>query len=1072
MTDHRAHATPGAHGAPLVPAGPGSPAGEPGGLAPGHPGAGPPGPRRPTTAERVEELLGRLTTDERVALLHQYAPAVARVGLAAFRTGQEALHGVAWAGTATVLPQAVGLGATWDAELLHRAGEMVGTEIRAKRRDDTAVGLNVWSPTVNLLRHPLWGRGEEGYSEDPAHTAAMATAYTRGLRGDHPEFWRTAPVLKHWLAHNNETRRDTTSSSVRPRVLHEYDLRAFRRPVRAGAVAGVMPAYNLVNGRPNHLSPLLAGELRRWTELPLVVCSDAGAPSNLVDSEHYLATHAEATAAALRAGVDSFTDHGDDPTTMTARLHQALDLGLIDRGDIDTAVRRLLHMRFLLGEFDPEDDPWTAGGAVDRPAHRALAREAAEKAVVLLRNDGLLPLTEARQIAVVGPLADSCRLDWYSGTPPYAISPLDGIRARYGSAAVRHHDGNDRIRLRTTTGGLHVPDPADVTEPATPGSAAAPPEPTPGTTPADPTPADLPPAGTTSAEPQRVVEGTADEATELVVDDWGDGVLTLRLPGGPYLAAGEDGVLRASSREPGGWIVRETFRLLPVPGETVRPGHEAAEPQRLLHHLASGGHLCLTPEGGRVATPDGTPLGVEQATVLTVETTLDGVAAAATEAGNADTVVVVTGNDPHVNGRETEDRTTLRLPEHQQRLWRAVHDINSRTVLVLCSSYPYAVPEADAALPALLWTAHGGQEAGSALARVLAGDVSPAGRLPQTWYARDTDLPDLLDYDIIGSRQTYLYSEATPLYAFGHGLSYTTFRYGTPTVTLAPAGTDPSRSPSAPAPAPAPAPDDPTGGAQLHISCEVTNTGGRTADEVVQFYGRAHDPHVPRPKRQLLDFSRVRIKAGATVRVSATVELAELGHWDTARRRWTVTAGRYAIDVGAASDDIRATTTLDVPGEAPIPHPAAVRGLAAADYDEQWGTELVDLSRTDGDAVAPADPGAPGRLLFRNCDIGAAAAVTARAAGRGTVTVQLLPAGDGGLSAPADAGAARIVFDDASPDRYVYRERTARLPGAQAGAPAPGGSADARRDVLLTLDGGLRLDRIALHAEEPPARRP
>lgn len=193
-------------------------------------------------AERIDDLLSRLTLDERIGFLHQFGPAVERLGVAAFRTGQEALHGVAWMGPATVFPQAVGLGATWNEDLVRRVGEAVSREARAMRSRDERVGLNVWSPTVNLLRHPLWGRNEEGYSEDPRLTSAIATAYTRGLRGDHPVYWRTAPVLKHWLAHNNETRRDTTSSTVRPRVLHEYDLRAFRDAVEAGAVAGVMPA--------------------------------------------------------------------------------------------------------------------------------------------------------------------------------------------------------------------------------------------------------------------------------------------------------------------------------------------------------------------------------------------------------------------------------------------------------------------------------------------------------------------------------------------------------------------------------------------------------------------------------------------------------------------------------------------------------------------------------------------------------------------------------------------------------------------------------------------------------------
>lgn len=311
-------------------------------------------------AKRVDDLMSRLTLDEKTAFLHQFAPAVERLGIAPFRTGQEALHGVAWMGPATVFPQAVGLGATWNEELVRRVGEAVSKEARAMRARDDRVGLNVWSPTVNLLRHPLWGRNEEGYSEDPRLTSAVATAYTRGLRGDHPAYWRTAPVLKHWLAHNNETDRDTSSSSVRPRVLHEYDLRAFRDTVEAGAVAGVMPAYNLVNGRPNHLSPHLGRHLRTWTQEDLLVCSDAGAPSNLVDSEHYFDTHEEATAAALRAGVDSFTDHGTDSSKIVARVRGALEAGLLTEADVDAAVRRQLSVRFRLGEFDPENDPYSA----------------------------------------------------------------------------------------------------------------------------------------------------------------------------------------------------------------------------------------------------------------------------------------------------------------------------------------------------------------------------------------------------------------------------------------------------------------------------------------------------------------------------------------------------------------------------------------------------------------------------------------------------------------------------------------------------------------------------------------
>ena len=284
-------------------------------------------------SRRADEILAQLTTEEKIGLLHQWSPGVPRLGIAPFRTGTEALHGVAWLGPATVFPQAVGLGASWDPDLVGAVGAAVGAEVRALHRRDPAVSLNVWAPVVNLLRDPRWGRNEEGYSEDPLLTARLATAYCAGLRGDHPVFWQTAPLLKHFLAHNNETARDTTSAMVRPRLLHEYELPPFHGPVQAGVAAGVMPAYSLVNGRPNHVSPLLgdaAAALGRRGEL--VVCSDAYAPSNLVDTEHYFASHPESHAAALRAGVDSFTDQGADPSATVARLTEALDQGLISDG--------------------------------------------------------------------------------------------------------------------------------------------------------------------------------------------------------------------------------------------------------------------------------------------------------------------------------------------------------------------------------------------------------------------------------------------------------------------------------------------------------------------------------------------------------------------------------------------------------------------------------------------------------------------------------------------------------------------------------------------------------------------
>ncbi|MFJ2952338.1 glycoside hydrolase family 3 C-terminal domain-containing protein [Streptomyces sp. NPDC087226] len=924
-------------------------------------------------AKRIDDLLSRLTLDEKIGFLHQFGPAVERLGVAAFRTGQEALHGVAWMGPATVFPQAVGLGATWNEELVRRVGEAVSREARAMRVRDERVGLNVWAPVVNLLRHPLWGRNEEGYSEDPRLTSAIATAYTHGLRGDHPLYWRTAPVLKHWLAHNNETERDTTSSSVRPRVLHEYDLRAFRDTVEAGTVAGVMPAYNLVNGRPNHVSPYLREQLRTWTEEDLLVCSDAGAPSNLVDSEHYFDTHEEATAAALRAGVDSFTDHGTDSSTVIGRVRGALERGLLTEADLDTAVRRQLSVRFRLGEFDPGADPYAGKQPFDTPEHRALAQEAAEQAIVLLRNEDLLPLAPDTRIAVVGLLADECKLDWYSGSLIHRSTPLEGLYERFGADRVEFAEGVDRLLLKTSAGTfLHVPPAPEAPEPSRGAEGALDPALLAGRT-------DLPP----------LTAGPA--GSELALADWGEGVLTLRAPDGRYLSVAEDGYVRASADQPGGWIVQETFRL-----EPHGDGH-------LLRHVGTGRHVQVAADGVKVADDD-----PEVFELIVAERGEDAVTRAA---ARADVVVVVAGNDPHINGRETEDRTTLRLPAQQERLLRAARAANPRTVLVLTSAYPYAVDPSD--LPAMLWTAHGGQAAGTALARVLAGDVSPAGRLPQTWYADDADLPDLLDYDVIGGRQTYLYFEGTPLFPFGHGLSYGAFSYGELTAGVVDSA--------------------------VRVSFTVTNSGDVTADEVPQLYVRAVDPSVPRPRRELLAHRRVGPAPGETVELSFVLPLSAFAFWDVAVGRWRVEPGAYELLAGASSEDVRSRVTLTLDGEPAAARAVVERGLDGADFDEQSGVEIVDRDRSAGDAVT-AVAGKEGELLFRRCDFG-----------DGVTGVAVEVSGEGSAEVSVGDGPVLASLSPSAPTSGPYDYSTLRASFAVV---------DGVHDVRVRLRGPLRLARV------------
>ncbi|MGW6443007.1 glycoside hydrolase family 3 C-terminal domain-containing protein [Lentzea sp. NPDC055074] len=890
------------------------------------------------TRKRIDDLLGRLTLDERIAMLHQYSPAVPRLGLAAFRTGTEALHGVAWLGTATVFPQAVGLGATWDEELVRRVAEATSIELRAMHHHSPVISLQAWAPVLNLLRDPRWGRNEEGYSEDPVHTARLGTAFCRGLAGDHPRFLRAAPVLKHFLAYNNENDRCVTSSSLRPRVLHEYDLAAFRPVITSGAATGAMAAYNLVNGRPCHVTPLIAAELRRWAEATgreLFVVSDAEAPSNLVDPEHYFDDHAESHAAALKAGIDSFTDHGEDSATPVGRVREAFDRGLIDESDVDRAVRRQLAIRFRLGEFDPELDPYAAIGSevLDCQEHRALALKAATESVVLLRNTGLLPLKTPR-IAVIGPLADAVFEDWYSGTLPYAVTVASGLTGVLGED-VAVADGADRVALRSRTSGA-------------------------------------------------LLGGTAFDVT-----DWGDGVLTLRsAETGRYLSL-RDTSLVADQEKIKSWEVRETFRLVPV------------EDSHLLQNVLTGRYAVV--RDGRVSVTADSP---EDAERWDRELLRDGTAEALAAALAADVAVVVLGNHPLIHGRETEDRAGLALPDAQDALLRAVADVRADTVLVVMSSYPYAVDWADEHLPAVVWTSHGGQETGRALAAVLLGEADPGGRLPQTWYRGDDALPDPLDYDVIKAGWTYQYHRAEPLYPFGHGLSYTGFAYRD---LILSAGTI-------------------TANSAVDLSVTLTNTGSRTGSEVVQLYVRALDARYEAPRLRLADFRKVSLSPGE-IRV-LTFRLAgdQLAHWDVGGGAFAVDPGRYEVLVARSAGDVVLTTPLTVAGPPPGPRGGRLR---AADFDDHDGATLVDATRTAGDAVA-----GPATLWFRSVDVTGAARVQAEVAGPGG-RVEFRSGEELLVEIPVPA----------NDDLYVWTI-------AQATLPVP---LDGVHDLEVTLHGGVRL---------------
>jgi beta-glucosidase len=927
-------------------------------------------PRLPLS-ERIADLLGQLTLAEKVALLHQHQAPVPRLGLAAFRTGTEALHGLAWLGPATVFPQAIGLASAWSPELMRRVGEAVGDETRGfHHKDPQRGGLNVWAPVVNLLRDPRWGRNEEGYAEDPLLTGVLATAYAQGLRGEHPRFLRTAPTLKHFLAYNNETRRDTTSSSVPPRVLREYELPAFRAPIEAGAAVAVMASYNLVNGRPAHLSPLINEELRSWTADDVLLVSDAQAPSNVVAPQRYHANHVASHAALVKAGVDSFTENSEDYAPTLDRITAALEQGLLAESDVDGAVRRILTIRLRLGEFDePGDNPYSevTEEVINCPAHQELAAEAVRQSVVLLKNDGVLPLpADPGVVAVVGPLADTLYEDWYSGTLPYRSTVRGGLVDRLGAERVRYAEGVDRVALRASGGGYLVM--------AADGGAV------------------------------RASGTTAGEVSWLDVDEWGQGVLTLRaVAGGRYLTVADDNILVNEAVRPGGWIVRETFEAQPRGAGVV------------LKHLASGRYLVVGDD--LVVRAE-----VAGATVFEVETLRDGAAEAAAVAAGADVVIVVGGNHPMINGRETEDRADLALPPTQDRLLRAVAAANPTTVLVLTSSYPYAVDWADQHLPALLWSAHGGQESGRALADVLFGDAPPAGRLTQTWYASDCELPDLLDYDIISTDATYLYYRGTPLYPFGHGLTYSPVSYSD--LQLSDDSVDADGT--------------------VTVAVTVTNDGELPTDEVVQLYTRQRRSRVKQPLRRLRGFRRVSLPPGASARVRFELAAKDLAFWDVTRSRWVVEAAEQLVLVGASSTDIRCSATLSVRGER-IPARDASHGVRAADFDGYGGIVLVDADPVVGDAVRATGPG--GWVCFEDVDFAGAGALT--------VTVSRTLPGSAALVArlddPLDGEPLGTVEVSCDGDRYHFVEGS--IPVAVTGV----------RDLYLVLpDAGVAVRDLCL----------
>ena len=402
--------------------------------------------------QRVDDLVSRLTLDEKIAMLGQVQPAIPRLGIKTFTNFTEGLHGLGWVRggsvTATTFPQSVGLGETWDPEILRQAGAVEGYEARVyfKKFDGARVGLAIRAPNVDLARDPRWGRTEESFGEDPYFVGKMSVGLIKGLQGDNPKYLLSAATMKHFLANSNEDGRTSSSSDFDERNLREYYLVPFQMGITEGNAQSFMASYNAVNKIPDTVSPFIRDIVEKEWKFDGMVCTDAGSLPNLTRQFHYYPDPTAAVVGSVKAGISVFLDQYATP------LRDALDKKLLTEADMERNIRGNIRMRMRLGEFDPpEMSPYNNISGTEEPwygeKNKALARKVTQESIVLLKNsDNLLPLDKSklRSIAVIGPYGDNVLVDWYAGIPPYTVTPLEGIRNKVGpNVRVRYMPDNN-----------------------------------------------------------------------------------------------------------------------------------------------------------------------------------------------------------------------------------------------------------------------------------------------------------------------------------------------------------------------------------------------------------------------------------------------------------------------------------------------------------------------------------------------------------------------------------------------------------------------------------------------------
>jgi beta-glucosidase len=815
--------------------------------------------------ERVDDLVGRMTLEEKASQLVNQARAIPRLDVPAYDWWSEALHGVARAGTATVFPEPIGLAATFDVPVIHEMAVVIGTEARAKHnqavragRRDIMEGLDFWSPNINIFRDPRWGRGQETYGEDPFLTGQMGVAFVTGLQGDDPKYLRVVSTPKHFAVHSGpETSRHTINVEVSKHDMEDTYLPAFRAAVTEGKAGSVMCAYNRVNGQPACANTfLLKDQLRGAWKFNGYVVSDCDAIFDVFNGHKFSKSMAEAAAVSMKTGMDNecadfFTKATDNSDYV--KYLDAVKQGLLSEKDIDVALKRLFMARFRLGLFDPpERVPYalTPDSEIDSEAHRALALKTAQESIVLLKNNGVLPLgPDVRKIAVFGPLAESVLVlhGNYSGTASRATTALEGIRKQF-PGQVTFLPGMNFLREQTV-----VPTEVLSTNDGQPGLKAE------------------YFSGDNFVGPPQVVR------VDKMVD------LQLSEPD-PSALATPSGMKKFS--------VRWTGFLTPTASGTYQIGLAGSmnqlwlDSQLIVDDLASHDPTTTTKtlqleKGHRYALKIESVRGGEGTKLVWMKLIPDPIGEAVAAAKQADVAVAVVGITSQLEGEEMKvdvpgfkggDRTSLDLPKDEEDLLEALKGTGKPLIVVLMNGSALSVNWASEHADAILDTWYSGEEGGTAIAQTLAGVNNPAGRLPVTFYKGVEQLPAFEDYAM--KDRTYRYFAGQPLYSFGYGLSYSKFEYS----NLKLSATKLKAADS------------------LSVEVDVRNVGHREGDEVAELY-LSFPKSATAPIRALRGFTRIHLGAGETQRVHFTLDSRDLSEVNEKGNR-IVARGSYRISVG------------------------------------------------------------------------------------------------------------------------------------------------------------------------------